>query len=99
MNVELTAQTFPSLGTVIQSKIVYFAAQSIAVNAQCNSGFGVISVIFIENLLDKLLFKFRYSISVKDPLLDHLANEGFKLVFQGITPINLISWRGRLRLP
>ena len=52
------ARAFAPFGPVIEAEVVYFAAEGIAVNAECNGSFGMISVIPFQHLLYELLFKF-----------------------------------------
>ena len=54
---------------------------------QGHGGLGMIAVVLLQHPLDETLFKFRNCVGVKNIAVNHLVNQGFKLVFHGSTPV------------
>jgi hypothetical protein len=80
------AHALPAFGPVIESVLVDFPAESIAVDAQGLGRLGLVTVVFLQNFLDEPFLEFSDSDIKGDAMFDQLVDEGFELLFHDRTP-------------
>jgi hypothetical protein len=76
-----------AFGRVVKLQLLYLPAQRVPVDTQHLGGPGLIAVVPLEYPLNKPLLEFRQRIGIKDSVVNHSVDEGFKLVFHGSAPV------------
>src|SRR5437773_2419488 len=72
-----------AFGAVIQAQLLEFPSQGVPVDAQSLGGLRLVATVFLQNAPDERSLELGHGVCEEDTLLDHLADEGFKLALQG----------------
>jgi len=75
-----------SLVMIVQVNVAYDTAECVSVDAKTLCSFGLVAIIPGQRILDKPALKFSDGIFEVDPMLNHLVNQGVKLVLHSRTP-------------
>ena len=69
----------------IDLQLAYRPAQSIPVHAQFARGAALVALIFFEHGRDEAPLEFAHRFRIENIAFVHLMNEGFELIFHGIS--------------
>jgi hypothetical protein len=71
---------------VIEPQVFELAPKRVAMDAECLSGFGLVAAATLQDTAEECPLELRQSLRVKNPFLNHLAHENFKLAFHETPP-------------
>ncbi len=71
---------------MVQPELLNLSTERVAMDAKQLCCFGLIAVVFLEDLANEPLLEFADGVLKIHALLDELIDQGFELLFHGRTP-------------